>query len=195
MVEEKLDRILITDTWLSLFEGAKACSLISPYSNHLPILITPEVVNTVRRRRRFCFDNMWLKEVNYREMVKHSWDKTIGMDVLLRITVCSQDIWRWGHEYNRDFLRKIEGTKAKFERLRTRRDSVATFILEQRAKEHWWKGGDSNTKYFHNSVKMRKRRNKVHKLQNEDGVWIDNADAIGSVMVDYFQLLFTATKW
>ncbi|XP_031131932.1 uncharacterized protein LOC116033319 [Ipomoea triloba] len=154
MVEEKLDRVLVTETWLSLFEGAKACSLICPYSDHLPIMITPEMSNIGCRSRRFCFDNMWLKETTCREIVEHSWDKTMGMDVITRIAVCSQDIWRWGREYNRDFLRKIEWTKAKLELLRSRRDPVGVadyarterdllILIEQqhlywkqRAKEH-----------------------------------------------------------
>nr|GMC98889.1 uncharacterized protein LOC109162267 [Ipomoea batatas] len=85
---------VVIDTWHSLFEGAKAWSFVCPYSDHLPIMITPEVVRRAHRRSRFCFDNMWLKEIACREIVEHSWDKTLGLDVLTRITVCSHDIWR-----------------------------------------------------------------------------------------------------
>ncbi|XP_019160723.1 PREDICTED: uncharacterized protein LOC109157277 [Ipomoea nil] len=187
MVEEKLDRILTTDTWLMLYEGAAAQSLAVPYSDHLPILITPLVVNRVRRRRRFCFDNMWLREESCKEIVQQSWERTNGFDLLERIRVCSRDIWDWGRNYNRDFLRKIETCKAKLENLQARLNGVdyveyarvekeLLILLEQqhlywkqRAKEHWWRGGDLNTKFFHNSVKARRRRNIIRKLKNEDG--------------------------
>nr|GMD48633.1 uncharacterized protein LOC109154879 [Ipomoea batatas] len=66
-------------------EGAKACSVICPYSDHTPLMIMPVVVNSAMHRRRFCFDNMWLKEG--REIVEHNWDKTMGMDVLDRIAM------------------------------------------------------------------------------------------------------------
>lgn len=87
MVEEKLARILVTDTWLSLFEGARTCSFISSYSDHLPIMVTLMMVSNAHRLRRFCFDNMWLREEACREIVEHSREKTLGMNVIDRITV------------------------------------------------------------------------------------------------------------
>lgn len=72
MVEEKLDRIFVTESWLSLFEGASAISITCPYSDHLPILLTPTVTIHSPHRRRFCFDNMWLREDICREIVEHS---------------------------------------------------------------------------------------------------------------------------
>nr|GMC93239.1 probable linoleate 9S-lipoxygenase 5 [Ipomoea batatas] len=126
---------VVIDTWHSLFEGAKAWSFVCPYSDHLPIMITPEVVRRAHRRSRFCFDNMWLKEIACREIVEHSWDKTLGLDVLTRITVCSHDIWRWGRVYNKDFLRKIDSTKSKLESLRMRRDPVGIADYARTEKE------------------------------------------------------------
>nr|GLL16686.1 uncharacterized protein LOC109158536 [Ipomoea trifida] len=157
-------------------------------------MITPKAVQRVHRLQRFCFDNMWLKEVACREIVEHSWVKTMGLDVLTRIAVCSHDIWKWGRVYNKDFFRKTEAVKSRLESLRMKRDPAEQQHLfwKQRAKEHWWKGGDKNTKYFHNSVKMRRRRNKVTRLKNDDGEWVDSAEEVGGVMVDYFQQLFTA---
>lgn len=72
MVEEKLDRILTTDSWLTLFEGAKASSLTCPYSNHLPLILTPVVVTNTSRRRRFYFDNMWIREDKCKEIAVNS---------------------------------------------------------------------------------------------------------------------------
>nr|GMC64419.1 uncharacterized protein LOC109162705 [Ipomoea batatas] len=71
-----------------MFEGAKVCSFVCPYSDHLRLMITPEGITNAPRRRRFCFDNMWLKETTCREIVEHSLDKTVGFDVLTRIAVC-----------------------------------------------------------------------------------------------------------
>ncbi|XP_019166537.1 PREDICTED: uncharacterized protein LOC109162272 [Ipomoea nil] len=122
MVEEKLDRILVSEDWLSLFEGATACSLACPYSDHLPLILTPVVTTTVWQRKRFLFDNMWLREDKCRAIVSHCWDRTTGLDVLTRIESCGRDIWRWGKNYNRDFQRKIERCKSRLDQLRSRRD-------------------------------------------------------------------------
>lgn len=151
---------------------------------------------------------MWLKEAKCREIVTQAWDRTSGMDVLTRIDCCGQDIWRWGKIYNRDFQRRIDLCKRKLDSLRLRRDDLSMqeycvterellilldqqhLFWKQRAKEHWYKGGDLNSKFFHNSVKSRKRRNKVHKLKNDSGNWVEGDEAIGQIMLDYFHKLF-----
>ncbi|XP_031095115.1 uncharacterized protein LOC115999403 [Ipomoea triloba] len=137
MVEEKLDRILVTDTWLTLFDGATATSVSCPYSDHLPLLLMPIIVAHPPRRKRFCFDNMWLWEEVCREIVQHSWSKTVGLSVMDRVELLE--------------------TKGK------------------RALVEGWR-----------------RRNKLCKLQNEAGVWIEDSDEICGIMVDYFSTLFKA---
>ncbi|XP_019194790.1 PREDICTED: uncharacterized protein LOC109188615 [Ipomoea nil] len=92
MMEEKLDRILASESWLDLFEGARAQSLPTLYSDHLPLVLTPVALPRVRKRARFCFDNMWLREEACREIVAHSWNRTVGLDTLDRVEVCARDI-------------------------------------------------------------------------------------------------------
>nr|GMD27056.1 uncharacterized protein LOC109174453 [Ipomoea batatas] len=75
-----------------------------------------EVLVTTTKRRRFCFDNMWLREDVCREIVEHSWHRTMGLDVPSRIEVCGQDVWRWGKNFNKDFQRRIEKCKGRLER-------------------------------------------------------------------------------
>lgn len=72
MIEEKLDRILVTDNWLTMFDGASASSLVCPYSDHFPLLLVPVATSHVTRRKRFLFDNMWLREEKCCEIVTHS---------------------------------------------------------------------------------------------------------------------------
>ncbi|XP_019152437.1 PREDICTED: uncharacterized protein LOC109149232 [Ipomoea nil] len=158
MAEEKLDRILVTEDWRTMFAETTSCSLPCVYSDHIPLLLTPIVAVNGVRRKRFLFDNMWLREDRCREIVAHSWERTRGQDVLHRIEICGRDIWRWGKSYNRDFKRRIDQCKLRLERLQSRYDqgSVAAYeqaerdyiaVLEQqhyfwkqRAKEHWYKG-------------------------------------------------------
>ncbi|XP_019200287.1 PREDICTED: uncharacterized protein LOC109193916 [Ipomoea nil] len=133
---------------------------------------------------------MWLGEDICKEIVQQSWDKTMGLDVLDRIVACSRDIWVWGRNYNKDFLKRIDACKLKLESLRARTDGDGCaeyervekellILLEQqhlywkqRAKEHWWRGDDQNTKFFHNSI--------------------ESEEEIGGIMVDYFREVFTA---
>jgi hypothetical protein len=40
----------------------------------------------------------------------------------------------------------------------------------QRAKKHWYKDGDKNTKFFHASATTRKKVNRILSLEDENGV-------------------------
>ncbi|XP_019167877.1 PREDICTED: uncharacterized protein LOC109163583 [Ipomoea nil] len=92
MVEEKLDRILVSEDWNTMFDGAEACSLTCTYSDHMPLLLTPVATVNTMRQKRFLFDNMWLREDRCREVVAQSWERTVGRDVLVRIECCSRDV-------------------------------------------------------------------------------------------------------
>ncbi|XP_019163179.1 PREDICTED: uncharacterized protein LOC109159534 [Ipomoea nil] len=96
IIEEKLDRVLVSETWLELYDGATATSMPCPYSDHLPIMLSPIVVSQPLRWRRFTFDNMWLREDVFPEVVEQSWSKSIGHDIIQRIEMCSHDVERWG---------------------------------------------------------------------------------------------------
>lgn len=65
---------------------------------------------------------------------------------------------------------------------------------KQRAKQHWYVGGDQNSRFFHNAVKARKRKNQLKKLKDKEGVWVTEPMAMGDVMVDYFKELFSSMQ-
>lgn len=68
-VREKLDRILVSASWLDIFEGAKAKSLEAPVSDHLPLVLWPIPVVRSRSRGSFKFGNSWIREIQCREIV------------------------------------------------------------------------------------------------------------------------------
>lgn len=54
-VQECLDRVLVSEAWLDLFENATAESLVTPVSDHLPVFMKPIPSSKHRRRKRFRF--------------------------------------------------------------------------------------------------------------------------------------------
>lgn len=64
----------------------------------------------------------------------------------------------------------------------------------QRAKEHWLRNGDKNTKFFHASVIQRCRANQIVRIENEDGVLCSTPAEITKVFTDYFQNIFSTTN-
>jgi len=63
----------------------------------------------------------------------------------------------------------------------------------QRACSDYWIYGDANTRWFHTRATMRRSKNSVHCLVDDNGVrWSDN-EGISNVIVQYFSNLFTST--
>lgn len=57
----------------------------------------------------------------------------------------------------------------------------------------WLKEGDKNFKFFHAKASYRRRHNGITFLQNDDGIWLEDAqldDHIGN----YFNSLFLASE-
>jgi hypothetical protein len=63
----------------------------------------------------------------------------------------------------------------------------------QRAKVHWLKHGDLNTKYFHYKANQRKRKNTIHSIQDSSGSTWQDSDKIQSIFINHFQNIFKSS--
>ncbi|XP_058733392.1 uncharacterized protein LOC131605001 [Vicia villosa] len=61
----------------------------------------------------------------------------------------------------------------------------------QRSRAKWLTDGDRNTKYFHIKAVKRRRKNKISRIKDENGNWIEDSNQIKSLSTYYFQKLFT----
>lgn len=64
----------------------------------------------------------------------------------------------------------------------------------QIASPEWLKFGDRNTKFFHLATVIRKRKNAIVALTNEDGTLMIEPEEIKSITVSYFQNLFSSNN-
>lgn len=63
----------------------------------------------------------------------------------------------------------------------------------QRAKAHWLKNGDLNTKYFHKKASKRKRKNTITSIQDHSGATWQDSTKLHSIFLDYFQNIFDSS--
>ncbi|XP_062013973.1 uncharacterized protein LOC133730390 [Rosa rugosa] len=61
----------------------------------------------------------------------------------------------------------------------------------QRAKVTWLKEGDRNTGFFHRKATNRKRKNAIHGLFDEHGVWREDDAGVEQIVTSYFKNMFT----
>ncbi|KAL8116353.1 hypothetical protein AgCh_022742 [Apium graveolens] len=211
-MEIRLDRALISGDWLQLFPLAKLYNLEVTSSDHSPILLIPQVSERGVRKRKFRFENAWLTEPMCRQLVMESWEEGKGENIQEKVKICSQQLDQWGKEITSKFSSRIKSCKLELKKLRKRKDSVSVerykeikgklfVILEQkeifwrqRSKQLWLHSGDKNTRFFHAAASDRRRSNKIQKLKNGEGEWIEWGDGLEEHITAHFNHLFTATQ-
>nr|XP_033510969.1 uncharacterized protein LOC117275759 [Nicotiana tomentosiformis] len=64
-------------------------------------------------------------------------------------------------------------------------------LLKQKARVKWEFEGDNNTKYFHSTIRQRRKRSYLHRIKNKEGNWVQGNKHISEAAVQYFINLFT----
>ncbi|KAH9779367.1 reverse transcriptase domain-containing protein [Citrus sinensis] len=200
-VEECLDRVLASNSWIHLFPNAKVCSLEASCSDHLPIFLDPSPVVKPPRNKKFQFENSWLREFDCLKIMKESWASSVGVPIQSKIASCGSALFRWGGHLTRDYRAFIAACKKKMAIFRGKRDSasVDSFVKarkrynkllhshetfwKQMAKSSWLKECDMNSSYFHAMASARKKKNMMGKLRNVQGQWCTTPEDINEIIV------------
>lgn len=62
----------------------------------------------------------------------------------------------------------------------------------QKSRAEWIRDGDKNTSFFHLSTIVRRWRNRVSSIRDDDGEWLTDKEAVKNHIVHFFESLFTA---
>lgn len=90
-------------------------------------------------------------------------------------------------------MEEVEVRKSNFEEL-WRLLKAKDALVAQRSRSKWHKEGDVNTKYFHNYVKVRKSRNSIKALRENDG-WVVSPYDVRRKMLEYFKNIVANDRW
>lgn len=60
----------------------------------------------------------------------------------------------------------------------------------QKSRIEWLRSGDGNTRFFHTSTLIRRRRNKIEALTDSEGRWVEGKESLKKLAVDFFSNLF-----
>lgn len=61
----------------------------------------------------------------------------------------------------------------------------------QKAGITWFSEGDKNTRFFHNLVKGRRKRMQIKRIQNSEGIWLQEEDQMENEAIKFYQNQFT----
>ncbi|XP_019167308.1 PREDICTED: uncharacterized protein LOC109163041 [Ipomoea nil] len=161
-IQEKLDKVLVTNRWRDIVNGATVANQWTRRSDHSAIFMGIRQYGGRRAGgRRFRFEMAWLYDEGCRAVVAESWEEgrdrgAQGSD-LCRVEMQEDAYWK------------------------------------QRAKQHWLKDADANTKFYHRYASNRRNKNTLVKIMNDSGEWMEGDDMAG-VVLDYFKRIFTTNN-
>ena len=67
-------------------------------------------------------------------------------------------------------------------------------MWKQRSRSLRLQEGDNNTRYFHSRASHQFRRNQIDNLEDANGELCSDEEGISSILVDYYQQLFTSSN-
>ncbi|XP_021828885.1 uncharacterized protein LOC110769256, partial [Prunus avium] len=212
-VLERIDRAVCNTQWRSLFADAHVIHLPRTKSDHSPLKICfKSKFSSSPLNRPFRFEAMWLKHENFPEFIAQNWELSYG-SALDKSCALVEPLKQWnlsvfGHlkQKKARILARLAGLQKALHQgpntflINLESILVADFnyILDQEAmfwrqksRVKWLQEGDRNTKFFHLSTIIRRRRNKIDRLKNDAGLWVEESDGIKNLAMQYFSELFS----
>jgi hypothetical protein len=209
---ERLDRVLCNPTWQEIFSDSIITHLPLPTSDHCGLWI--QMTGTIHHNNRpFKFMAPWLDHPDFNNQILNSWRNSFTW--LDNINNTSSNLREWnrdvfGNIFKRKerILRRLEGINRKLQnshidRLIILRDELweeYNVIVKQedvywqhQAHTKWLTLGDKNTKFFHMSALQRRRKNKIAALQDNNGQWIYEENALQNLMVNFYKNLYSSS--
>jgi hypothetical protein len=211
-VRVRLDRAVACPRWRDAYADTKVQHLVSPVSDHCPILVQFER-EVIMPRRQPCrqYEIMWERESALSEVISNAW-KDAGTkchlaDIMKGLDGVMNTLQTWSKKKFDNILRELENQRKKIELLRLANadqkeiqkasDDIQELLYRelmlwlQHSRISWLKEGDRNTRFFHQKVKWRAQRNKIKKLKDDDGVWKEAPSEMERMASSYFKDIFT----
>ncbi|XP_059294732.1 uncharacterized protein LOC132047749 [Lycium ferocissimum] len=119
------------------------------------------------------------------------WSKTSIGDIYEKVKFYEKIVKDKENIMDADPSEKIRQDLNKMAAEYTRYLGLQSSILQQKANLQWKEEGDSCSKYFFSVIKQKRRRNYIHRIQDENGYWIEDPNDIGNTVVRFYSNLFS----
>ena len=107
----RLDRFLVSPSWLDQFSGVTQSRMSRPISDHFPIVLAGGGIR--RGPTPFRFENMWLKVEGFKDLVRNWW---WGIEVRgsasFRLAAKMKEIKKKLKVWNREVFGRLECNKS-----------------------------------------------------------------------------------
>jgi hypothetical protein len=212
-VKVRLDRAVASNEWRNIFAEATVVHLVSPCSDHTPILLKCQKEEGMQYRPvHNHYEIMWERDASLPERVAKAWadagpKQNLG-DIRNGLGKVMGHLNAWSKTAFGSVVKEIEKSRTRLEELmlmnadrqeiREVTDRMNELLYReemmwlQRSRITWLREGDRNTKFFHRKAVWRARKNKIKGFQDDEGVWHTNGDHMKTMATEYFQNIFSA---
>ncbi|XP_072952512.1 uncharacterized protein [Typha angustifolia] len=212
----RLNRALANTAWVSEHPECKVQHLDRGASDHAPLLLTVPA-GTTRSKRPFRFELLWMEYEECQNVIQETWKRQANGNPMQafshRLSELRRSLSNWNRAAVGNVERRIKVTNLKLADLEELdangllseegMQSLRSFYnckialnrqlnikWLQRSRLRWTEDGDRNTKFFHLSATMRRRRNSIAGILGEDGCWIQESAEVSSCFTAFYQRLW-----
>lgn len=162
-------------------------------SDHAPIVLKPKP--PLQSGRAFKYEAMWEDHEVCRNIFQEGWkgsNDDFWKEWNEKVKVCKSHLSRWHKNTFINATKEIHRLKHQIQEItnlpaaqvdcdlmNSFRRQVDTLWKQeekfwgQRSRVKWLNYGDKNTKFFHASMAQRRDRNKIIRIKNTDGAWLE----------------------
>lgn len=117
-VQVRLDRVVADESWRDIFSAAHVVHLVSPCSDHVPILLRLlQEENHNHRKKCRHYEIMWEREAELPHIISAAWEaiecKTYLGNIEVGLDKVMSDLHTWGSRKFGNVVRKIEKLRKK----------------------------------------------------------------------------------
>ena len=177
--------------------------------DHAPILISSEG-KLVRPRQSFKFENWWPMEKYFQSFAKNNWISSSLTSFAAKSSSLAGSLKVWCKKKKplQQELAELESRIKDLQQLPLhQQDHVLESTLtnryeltlsklnqfyRQRSKKSWAVKGDRNTKFFHQAVLKRRKRNTICSIKDEHDNIHFKPEAMMQTFVNYFRHIFSS---
>ena len=215
LIKERLDRGIANSHWVHLFPHFSVRHLPAHASDHNPIILDTSAPD-LSLPRPFRFEEFWTFDASCDYVISSAWMNSIAgspqsiLSKKLQSTKSALKTWNYNHFGN--IQKRIPSSLRQLDLVQ--QSTPSAFSLNQevvlqktlddlliqeeslwrnKSRETWLTCKDLNTRFFHTSTIIKRRRNAIDFLKLPSGSWSSNRQVIGNCFIDHFRTVFTST--